>query len=105
MSTATLNWTVPNTRIDGSPLAASDIASIDIFDSTSSTPSVPIGTVKGAGTSFTTGVLTVGVHNFTAVVNDTTGHFSAPSNTASATVEATLAAPTAIADLAATLNP
>jgi hypothetical protein len=103
VSTATLNWTVPTTRIDGSPLLATDIASIDIFDSASGKS--PIGNVLGAATSFTTGTLSVGVHDFTAVVNDTSGHVSAASNTAAVTVAATLAAPSAISDLAATLNP
>jgi hypothetical protein len=100
MSTATLTWTLPTTRVDGSPLAATDIASIDIFDS-----GAAIGNAPGAATTFTTGVLTVGAHGFTVVVNDTTGHQSAPSNVASVTVAPTLAVPSAVTDLAAVLNP
>jgi hypothetical protein len=105
MSTVALKWTDPTARVDGVPLAAADIASIDIFDSAATDPTVAIGNVPGAGTSFTTGVLSVGVHNFTAVVNDTTGHKSAPSNVFSATIAATLAAPAAITDLAGTVLP
>jgi hypothetical protein len=105
LSTATLNWNNPTTRVDGTPLAPSDIASIDIFDSASAPPSTPIGSVQGAGTSFVTSLLTVGQHSFTVVVNDTAGHKSAPSNTAMLTVPATLAAPSAVTDLQATLNP
>jgi hypothetical protein len=102
MSTATLKWTVPTTRVDGSPLDPADVASIDIFDTDMTTP---IANVPGAGTTFTTGVLAVGVHNFSVVVNDTTGHKSAPSNAASLTIAATQAAPSAVTDLTATENP
>ena len=105
MSTATLTWTAPTTRTDGTALPPDQIASADIFDSSSSTPTVAIGTVTGAAGSFTTGVLTVGVHNFTVVTTDTTGHVSAASNVPSVTVAPTLANPSAITDLAETLNP
>ena len=103
MSTATLTWTVPTTRTDGSALAPGDIAGIDVFDDAS--PGSAIGTVAGAGTNFVTGVLSVGIHNFTVIVRDTTGHSSAASNMASVTVAATLANPAAVSDLAAVLNP
>lgn len=105
MSTVNLIWTDPTTRTDGAALAPGDIAGIDIFDDASATPGTPIGSVSGAGTTFSTGVLSVGVHNFTAIVRDTAGHSSASSNVASVTVPATLAAPAAITDLAATLVP
>ena len=105
MATATLTWTVPTTRTDGSALTPDMIASIDIFDSAAPDSSVPIGSTKGAQTTFTTDILTVGVHNFDVVVNDTSGHASSASNIASVTVVATLAAPSAVTDLAATLNP
>jgi len=100
MATATLNWTNPTTRTDGSPLAATDIDHIDVFDA-----GVNIGTVHGALTTFTTGLLTVGTHSFTITVTDTTGHTSAPSNIASVTVPITLASPSAVTDLTAVLNP
>jgi hypothetical protein len=104
MSTATLTWTLPTTRIDGTTLSPSEIASVDIFDAASTTPTVAIGNAPGAATSFTTGTLSVGDHSFTVVVNDTTGHVSGPSNAATLTVPATLAVPSAATNLAATLN-
>jgi hypothetical protein len=100
MATATLTWTNPTTRVDGSPLAASDIAHVEIFDMTTSG-----STSFGFGTSpFTTPVLNVGDHAFTVVVTDTTGHSSSASNVASVTVSATLASPAPVSDLAAVLN-
>jgi hypothetical protein len=105
VSTASLTWTAPTTRTDGSALTPAEIASTDIFDSASSTPALPIGTVQGAANAFTTTVLSVGPHSFTVIVRDTTGHSSASSNVASVTVPATLASPTAVSDLAATLSP
>ena len=105
MSTATLTWTVPVTRTDASVLAPGDVAFIDVYDDASTTPAIPIGSVTGAGVTYTTGVLGVGVHNFTVIVRDTTGHSSASSNMATVTVPATLANPSAVSTLAATLNP
>ena len=102
MATATLTWTPPTTRTDGTALTPDMIAGADIFDTASTTPNTPIGSVTGAAGTFTTGVLSVGVHNFTVVTNDTTGHSSAASNVASVTVVATLANPAAETD---PLNP
>ncbi len=103
MSTATLTWTPPTTRTDGTPLTPDQIANATIFDDAATPPM--IGTVTGAASTFMTPVLSVGIHNFTVVTNDTTGHSSAPSNVASVTVVATLANPASITDLAAVLNP
>ena len=100
MAAATLTWTPPTTRTDGSALAPTDIASANIFDA-----GTPIGSVTGATGTFTTGVLTVGTHAFTVETIDTTGHVSAMSNVANVTVVAVLASPAAITNLAATLNP
>ncbi len=105
MSTATLTWVNPTTRVDNTALASTDIASISVFDSASVTPLTAIGTVAGAGTTFTTDVLTVGDHGFTVEVVDTTGHVSAASNIATVTVPATLAAPSPATALVAVLNP
>jgi hypothetical protein len=104
MSTATLTWSNPTTRTDGVALAPNEIVGVDIFDSGSPTPDVAIGNVPGPGTTFTTDVLSVGNHGFTVVVNDSTGHKSAPSNIAAAVIVATLAAPMAVTDLAAVVN-
>lgn len=103
MSTAILTWTPPTTRTDGSPLAATDIASASVFDSLSPTPATPIGTVVGALGTFTTGPLSAGVHIFTVTTTDTNGDVSAPSNAASGTVA--LAAPAAITNLAVVVSP
>lgn len=108
MSTATLNWSLPTTRTDGSPLAASDIASIDVFDANATDPTAPLTTIQGAATSFTTGTLADGPHSFTVVLQDTAGHRSDPSNAASVTVVVTpppVANPSPVTDLTATLNP
>lgn len=105
MSTATLTWVLPTTRVDGTALDVSEIASVSVFDSGSITPSVAIGSVAGAGTGFTTDVLTVGDHGFTVEVVDTTGHVSAASNVALVTVPAVLAAPSPATALTAVLNP
>jgi trigger factor len=108
VSTVTLKGTTPIARTDGSALALTDIASIDVFDDVGDGNGPQnIGSVPNPGATFefTTGVLTAGVtHNFTVVVNDTTGHKSAPSNAIPIPVPATLAAPNAVADLVGTLN-
>ena len=95
---ANLKWTPPTTRVDGSALDPSEIASVDVTDSFDGS----VENIPGNANSFATGTLAVGQHNFTVVTNDTTGHSSAPSNAASVTVAPTLAAPSAVTDLAAT---
>jgi hypothetical protein len=104
MTTATITITLPTTRTDGAALTPGEIDHIDIFDANSTTPAIAIGTVKGPGTTFVTGTLSVGAHAFTAVVNDTTGHIAAPSNVATVTVLPTLANPSP-ATISAALNP
>jgi hypothetical protein len=103
MATASLQWTAPTTRTDGSALPPDQIASTDVFDLASADPSTPIGTVAGAANSFNTDTLSVGIHNFTVIVRDTTGHSSAASNIASVEVPAVQANPSPVSDLAATL--
>lgn len=105
MSTATLTWTDPKTRTDGTALPASEIASVAIFDSAAANPAVAIGTVAAGVGTFTTLILSVGTHSFTVVVTDTTGHVSAASNAASVTVSPTQAPPGAVSDLVVVLNP
>jgi hypothetical protein len=105
MSKVQLNWTNPTTRIDGSALPSAQIANIQIYDDASPTPNTPIGTAPGgtATGTFTTGDLAAGVHNFTAVVVDTDGNKSMPSNIYTATI--TEAAPSPILDLAGSIVP
>jgi hypothetical protein len=105
MSTVSLSWENPTTRTDGTSLSPDEIASIDISDDVGDGNGAQIiGSVSGAGTSFTTGTLAVGNHSFTIVINDTTGHKSAPSNAFAVSVPATLAAPSAVTTLTGTLN-
>jgi hypothetical protein len=106
MTTATLSWTDPTARTDGTALSPSEISTIDIFDDIGDGKGPQkIGSVTGAGTSFTTGTLAVATHTFTAIVNDTTGHSSATSNAVQLIVAATLAAPNPVANLTAAANP
>jgi hypothetical protein len=106
MSTVTLKWTVPTLYNDGTtPLPPAMIDHADIFDSASNTPATPIGTVQGAVGTFTTGVLTVGAHNFTVETTDTNGHESTPSNVFTANILPVSALlPAAVTDLSGTVN-
>lgn len=105
MSTATLTWVLPTTRVDGTAFDPTEIASVAVFDTGSITPAVAIGSVAGPGVTFTTDILTVGDHGFTVEVIDTTGHVSAASNVANVTVPAVLAVPSPATALVAVLNP
>jgi len=89
MSTETLKWT--------DPLPAAEISSIDILDN-----GTKIGSVAGGVQTFTTDQLADGDHDFTAIVNGTNGHASAPSNDVKQTVT-TVVPP--ITDLSGTFNP
>ena len=106
MSTVTLNWTLPTTRVDGSALALTDIAQVNVFDQVvipnTPSPNIQIGVATGAATSFTTGTLVAGQHLFTVTVQDTDGNISAVSNVATATVGK--AVPSAATSLTATVN-
>lgn len=108
VNTATIAGTTPTKRIDGSDLALTEIASIDIFDDIGDgNGPQKIGSLPGpaATFSFTSGVLQTGkTHSFDVVVNDTAGHSSAISNIGQVFVPATLAAPEAVNDLTVTLN-
>lgn len=102
MTTATLRWTDPVTRVDGSALAAADIASVEISNTHSDGTVEILGSVLSGVQSFTTGVIAVGVNAFTVAVKDTSGHVSSMSNAALVVVIPTLAAPSAVTDLVAT---
>lgn len=105
MSTAVINWVLPTQRVDNSALSPAEIAGVDVFDDASPTPAVPIGTAGGAATSFTTGVLSVGTHNFTMVLRDTAGHSSVASSPVAGVVAATLANPMPVTGVTVTINP
>lgn len=98
MSKATIAGDTPTTRVDNTALALTDIDSIDIFDDIGDgNGPQKIGNIPGPAQTFafTTGVLSVGTHVFSGIVNDTKGHKSAPAS-ASLDVPATLAAPSPI---------
>ena len=87
MTVATITWTDPTTRIDGSAIAP-DSLTINIFD-TSSPPlpgNPPLGSVKGGVQSFTTGALTAGVHAFVLDAVDSEGDTSVMTTPVSVTV-------------------
>jgi hypothetical protein len=104
--TATLTWVNPTTRTDGTALAPTEIASVGVYDVSTSTPaSTLIGTVTGGTTTtFTTPILSTGFHNFTVIVTDTAGTSSSASNVATVQVAPVLAAPSAATGLTAVLN-
>lgn len=102
MATATLKWTLPTTRVDGSALAPGDVALVDVLDS-----GVTIASIAAAS-EFTTDTLAPGDHSFTVVVQDSGGRRSDPSNAAVVKVPDVVpvtANPSPVADLSATLNP
>lgn len=106
MTTATLTFTRPTTRKDGSALAPEDIDQIQIFvtDATHPDPDL-IGTITDKSVnSFKTPELNPGTNDFMARVVDVNGHVSEDSNIASVEVPATQAAPSAITDLKAALD-
>lgn len=103
MQTIHLTWDLPTTRVDGTPLAPTDIAQVTVLDQFSGNTSQ----LPGDATSFDTGDVTgqTGDHTFSVVVIDT----QAPpvsSSVAQVTVTvpaAALAAPSPVANLAGTL--
>jgi hypothetical protein len=97
MATATLTWTPPTKRTDGTALAPDQIAGTHVFDGTNE-----IGTAPSAAATFTTPTLPPGDHSFTVVVHDATGGVSAASNAAALVVPESPPAP--VTDLAAVLN-
>ena len=103
MLTINLTWVLPTTRIDGSPLNPSDIASVTVLDQfTGTTTNLP-----GTATSFTTGDVTgqTGDHTFGVTVTDTqTPPITSQVETVTVTVPAVaLAAPSPVTGLTGTL--
>jgi hypothetical protein len=72
MSTATITWVDP-------PSIAPDTFTVNIFDSLSATPSVPIGSVAQGVQTFTSGPLVVGTHVFSLEAVNSEGVSSAMS--------------------------
>lgn len=100
MLTIHLQWTLPTTRTDGSPLAPTDIGSVNVQDLFANT----LHQLPGTAVSFDTGDVTgqVGDHSFNVTVTDTAGNVSAPASV-SVTVSAPLAAPSPVTGLTGTL--
>jgi hypothetical protein len=101
VTTATLIWTDPTKRVDGTNIAP-DTFTVALFDSASPTPNTPIGTVAQGVQTFTTGPLSAGVHTFSTVVSDSEGDASVPETASPVTV--TIAAPNPTTGLAVALN-
>lgn len=100
MQTIHLQWTLPTTRVDGSPLAATDIATVDVTDTFANT----VTHLPGTATTFDTGDVTgqTGDHAFSVTVTDTSGNVSAPA-TVTVNVPVAVAAPNAVTGLTGTL--
>ncbi len=82
--TATLTWTIPTLRADGSALASSAIAGYTIYHGTvtgvrPNTQSVATSACAATCTAQVSGLAT-GTHYFTVTVTDTTGNESDHSN-------------------------
>ena len=81
MATATINFSLPVTRIDGSSLSASEIAHVEILNASFQIGPFEIGSAS-AVTTYITGILSAGRHEFAVRVVDRNGNASAPSNVA-----------------------
>jgi hypothetical protein len=103
MARATLNWTLPTTRVDGAALAQGDIDFTDISMSADGGAnfSPPIQVPADAAQTFVVDDLVGGTYIFRAVVQDTQGRRSA---NADQTADVTIADPSAIADLTVTVE-
>jgi len=101
-ATATLTWTAPTTRTDGSPITGA--LTTQIWDAVAGAPAVQIGS---GNSPFTTPALAVGDHSFSVIVCEGNGTSfmvcSGPSNMAAVTV--TQAPPAAVGNLSAVLGP
>jgi hypothetical protein len=99
-ATATLTWTAPTIRTDGSPITGA--LTTQIWDAVAGTPAVQIGT---GASPFTTPMLDVGGHSFSVIVCEAGGQCSAPSNMAAVMIApAPPAPPSAVSDLTANVN-
>jgi hypothetical protein len=102
MSKVLLKWVDPTTQVntDGTTGPIDAGFSVAVFDDTA--PATPIGTVAAGVQTFTTGVLTPGVHTFAVVIVSAKGVSSVPSNTATVTIgAATPATPSPVTGLTA----
>lgn len=103
MARATLNWTLPTTRVDGGPLPPDQIKHTEISMSADGGDSFapPIEVPPDAAQTFTVDNLVGGSYIFKAVVVDKQDRRSAD---AEAIGQVDIAAPSAIADLTVTIE-
>jgi len=91
MTNIVLTWTDPTTRVDGSPLAASDIAGIELFMRVSGAPDfTKINTIAAGIQTFTVTDLPPGEYEFQADVVDKQ---TPPKVSASVTANAAIVVP------------
>lgn len=100
--TATLTWTAPTTRTDGSPLSA--VASYNVYRGTSATTLTKLATVTAPATGYVDSAAINGATNYYAVsAVDSAGNEGPQSNVASKAVPlAPPAAPTSLTIAAVT---
>jgi hypothetical protein len=98
---ATLKWTDPIVDNLGNPLPAGDLASINVYDSLSPTPAVPIASVPATNgdNTYVAASLVAGTHGFTVVAVDKNGAMGIPSNVATWVEVAVQPAPGQITNL------
>lgn len=102
MARATLNWTLPTTRVNGAALTPAEIDRTDIMMSADggNTFSTPVQVPSDAVQTFVIDNLDPGDYVFRAIVIDTDGRASASADVTGAV----LAAPSAIGDLTVTIE-
>lgn len=77
-TSATISWTPPSAREDGTPLASTDIAGYNLYHSdTDGASMTKIATLSAADLSYVVTELTAGTHFFAATTVDTNGVESA----------------------------
>jgi hypothetical protein len=104
-ATATLTWSAPTARTDGSPIVGALTFQVWDVETPVGAPANP-PLMLGAGVSpYTTLTLDPGAHSFYIIACEAGGACSAQSNTAAVTVApAPPAPPNAITDLSANVN-
>jgi hypothetical protein len=102
MARATLNWSLPTTRVNGDALTPGEIAFTDISMSADGGANwaPPIQVPSDAVQTFVVDDLTPGTYLFRATVEDTDGRRSADAEVSGSV----LAEPAAIADLTVTIE-
>lgn len=101
-----LNWTLPATRTDGSPLLPGDIAKVSVQELAPGSPAVVAVDLPGTATSYLTPQdvsQDPGGYAFSVFVTDTKGLISAPDTVAITVPSPAQSPPAAVTSLAATI--